>query len=80
MPWCEDCDRFYAQPTLTSDGHCPQGHLVADPGAPVGFRQSDAPPRVEEPEPKVPWHFWLLLVGVIGYLLWRFIQLLGWIF
>lgn len=78
MPWCEDCDRFYTPSTLSAEGDCPEGHHVADPGSTL--RQSDAPAREEEPDPKVPWHFWVLLVSVVIYLGWRAIQGLQWLF
>jgi hypothetical protein len=71
MPWCEDCDRFYTPSTLTTEGDCPEGHHVADPDDAAHLVQSTAEPREEEPEPKVPWHFWLLLVSVVVYLGWR---------
>jgi hypothetical protein len=80
MPWCDECDRFYTPSTLTPGGDCPQGHHVADPGERPGFVQSSAPGREEEPEPKVPWHFWLLLAAVVVYLGWRLIQGLQWLF
>jgi len=71
MPWCEVCDRFYTPSTLTTEGDCPEGHHVADPEDAAHLVQSTAEPREEEPEPKVPWHFWLLLVSVVVYLGWR---------
>ena len=80
MPWCESCDRFYTPSTLTPEGDCPQGHHVADPEDAPKLVQSTAPGREEEPAPKVPWHFWVLLIAVVVYLGWRFIQLLGWLF
>ena len=48
MPWCDDCAKFWNPNSLPPDGTCPTcGRLIADP--PAG--------------PKVPWHFWLLLLG-----------------
>ena len=29
---------------------------------------------------RVPWHFWLLAIGVLVYLGWRLVQLIMWIF
>lgn len=80
MPWCEQCDRFYTPSTLSTDGDCPAGHHVAEPGDAPGLVQSTADPREEEPEPKIPWHFWVLLVSVVVYLGWRAIQGIGWLF
>ena len=78
MPWCEQCDRFYTPSTLSSAGDCPEGHHVADPGD-VPLVQSTAEPREEEPAPKVPWHFWLLLASVVIYLGWRAFQGIEWL-
>jgi hypothetical protein len=80
VPWCESCDRFYTPSTLTAGGDCPEGHHVADPDDAPRLLQSEAPPREEEPEPKVPWHFWLLLVAVVVYLGWRLVQGIEWLF
>jgi hypothetical protein len=52
---------------LDQDGDCPEGHHVADP---------DAQPE----QPKVPWHFWLLLITLVIYLGWRLVQGVVWIF
>lgn len=65
MPFCTGCDRFYNPNTLDGAGDCPEGHHVADPAAAV------------EP-PTVPWHFKVMLVLLVAYLGWRFIQVLGW--
>ena len=64
MPFCADCDRFYNPNTLSHAGDCPDGHHVADPAA-------------EEPVPPLPWHFKLMLVLLVAYLGWRFVQLVG---
>jgi hypothetical protein len=66
MPWCEGCDRFYNPNTLTESGQCPEGHHVADP--------------VGEDDPKIPWHFWLLVIGLVLYLGYRAFQGLEWLF
>ena len=66
MPWCEDCSRFYNPNTLSEEGNCPEGHHVADP---VG----------EEKDPKIPWHFWLLVIALALYLGWRLIQGIQWL-
>lgn len=62
MPYCDACERFYNPNTLDDRGDCPDGHHVADPAAP-------------EPVPPVPWHFKLMLVVLLLYLGWRFVQL-----
>lgn len=79
MPFCETCDRFYTPSTLTPEGDCPEGHHVADPQDAEQFIQSAAPPREDEKEPKVPWHFWILLIAVIIYLGYRAYQGIIWL-
>ena len=79
MPFCEPCNRFYTPSTLTAEGDCPEGHHVADPEDAPKLVQSSAAPREEEKEPKVPWHFWLLLIAVVLYLGWRSIQGIQWL-
>ncbi len=74
MPWCETCSRFLNPNTLEPDGSCPTcGRVVAEPPA-VGDDGT-----VVEDRPKAPWHFKLLLVFVVIYLGWRFIQIGGWL-
>jgi hypothetical protein len=64
MPWCEPCGRFFNPNTLHEDGTCPAcGAELAKPKAP----------------PKVPWHFWLLVLGVVVYLGWRTVQGVMWV-
>lgn len=79
MPWCEACDRFYTPSTLSTAGDCPEGHHVAEPDAPSTLPQSTAEPREEEPDPKVPWHFWVLLVSAVVYLGWRAVEGIIWL-
>jgi hypothetical protein len=70
VPWCEPCGRFYNPNTLSSDGTCPADHPVSDP--------HDNAKNDEQPA-RVPWHFWLLLVALLGYLGWRLVQGVGWL-
>lgn len=79
MPFCEACDRFYTPSTLSPEGDCPEGHHVADPQHVGEFIQSSAPPREDEKDPKVPWHFWILLIAVIIYLGYRAFQGIEWL-
>jgi hypothetical protein len=68
MPWCETCSRFLNPNTLEPDGTCRDcGRQVAEPG------DTGSPPE------KAPWHFKLLLVAVVLYLGWRFVQMIGWV-
>ena len=33
-----------------------------------------------EPDPKIPWHFWVLVIALVVYLGWRLIQGIEWLF
>ena len=64
VPWCDDCSRFLTPTSLATDGSCPTcGRAIA----------------TAEAEPKAPWHFKLLVLAVVVYLTWRFIQVVGWV-
>lgn len=66
MPWCETCDRFYNNSHVAPDGTCLTcGRFIADDDAPE--------------ETKVPWHFWLLVVGLVLYLGWRLVDFVMWL-
>ena len=68
MPWCETCDRYYNPSSIAPDGTCTKcGSFIAD---------TDAD---EDDGGKIPWHFWVLVVALVIYLGWRFIQLIGWL-
>jgi hypothetical protein len=74
MPWCDDCDRFYSPNTVNADGTCPTcGRALAKPGP------ADRALDEDQPEPKVPWHFWLLLATAAIYLGWRALQGVSWV-
>ncbi|HCK74501.1 MAG: hypothetical protein CL428_12690 [Acidimicrobiaceae bacterium] len=63
MIWCSDCERDFDVGLLIEDGSCPAcGVWLADP--PKGG--------------SVPWHFWVVLTGAVGYLGWRAIQGIIW--
>ncbi len=82
MPWCETCSRFFTPNALRADGTCPAcGRTVADPAADLPEHDGPVPPAGEEPEehPRVPWHFWVLLVAAALYLGWRAIEGVGWL-
>jgi len=68
MPWCEDCSKYWAPSTMTTDGRCP-----------TCGRELEAPQQRddegEDGDEKAPWHFKLLIVALVVYLVWRFYQL-----
>jgi hypothetical protein len=71
MPWCEDCEKYWAPSAMTPEGTCPTcgaeldapDHTHAD-GAEDGETGGD----VDE---KAPWHFKLLVVLLVVYLVYR---------
>ena len=64
MPWCHPCERYYNPTSLTPEGRCPKcGETVVD----------------KQPIPRVPWHFWIIVVAAGAYLGWRAIQAIGWL-
>ncbi len=73
MPWCERCDRFLNPNTVSPDGTCPSCGRSVDPGQ----LATELEPEAEE-EFKAPWHFWVMVVGVVVYLGWRLVEGLSW--
>jgi hypothetical protein len=68
MPWCETCSRFLNPNTLEADGTCPTcRRVVAEPA--VAAAEAE----------KVPWHFKLLVAATVIYLVWRAVQMIGWV-
>jgi hypothetical protein len=67
MPWCEECQKYWTPTAMRPDGRCPQcGHDVA------AVTEETERKVAEE---KAPWHFKLLVVALVVYLTWRFIQI-----
>jgi hypothetical protein len=68
MPWCEECAKYMAPSAMRPDGTCPTcGNDVETPTLKAQ--------EVAEDE-RAPWHFKLLVVMTVVYLVWRFYQLL----
>ena len=75
MPWCDPCSQYHA-PTALHDGkRCPDCGEQAD---------TEGPHAIEEEERTVgqsaPWHFWVVVVLLIAYILWRIVDLIRDIF
>lgn len=62
MPWCDDCEKYWAPSAMTPEGTCPT--CGADLEAP-DHQHADG-----EGE-KAPWHFKLLVVALVVYLAYR---------
>jgi len=68
MPWCEDCSRYWAPSAMTPEGNCPTcGRSLEAPDQETGEDQ--------DTHTGTPWHFKLLIVAAVAYLVWRFYQL-----
>jgi len=67
VPWCEDCDRYWSQPTLRDGKSCPTCSRLLVAERPV----------VEAP--KAPWHFRLLVGAGVVYLTFRAYQGVEWL-
>lgn len=78
MPWCERCDRFLSPNTVQADGTCPSCGRPVDPaaGAATGDEPDAGPDEGEDV--RVPWHFWVMVAGVVLYLGWRLIEGVLW--
>ncbi len=78
MPWCADCDRYLAPPTVRRDGTCPTcGHTVD-----VAERSSAPAHHGRETKdalPQMPWHFKALCCAFAVYLGYRFMQMGEWL-
>jgi len=82
MPWCEDCAKYWAPSAMRDDGTCPTcGRSLEAPMRVVTAENLDLKKLAsgnadDDDDAKAPWHFKLLLVLLVIYLTWRFIQLL----
>ena len=67
MPWCETCAKYRTPSSMNEDGTCPAcGNLVEEPPGP-----SD-----DDQDLRAPWHFKLMVVALVVYLVWRFSDML----
>ena len=64
MPWCDDCEKYWAPSAMTPEGTCPTcGADLETPAAPASEDE------------KAPWHFKLLVVALVVYLGYRFFEM-----
>jgi hypothetical protein len=67
MPWCDECAKYLAPSAMRPDGTCPRcGHDVE-----TAAREA----QEAAAEERAPWHFKLLVVMTVVYLVWRFVQI-----
>ena len=66
MPWCDDCEKYWAPSAMTPEGACPTC------GADLEAAERPRPTATDE---KAPWHFKLLVVALVVYLGYRFFEM-----
>ncbi len=65
MPFCEDCAKFWSPNSMPPTGECPTcGAQIASPQEVVDANAYRA-----------PWHFKLMIVALVVYLVWRFYEI-----
>ena len=64
VAWCDTCQRDLRDDELNAGSTCPTC------GGSIALAQ--APPRI-------PWHFWVLVVAATIYLAWRGIEGVAWL-
>jgi hypothetical protein len=75
VPWCERCDRFLNPNTVQADGTCPS---CGRPVEPVDDHAAADGTEGSDEEVRAPWHFWVMVAGVVAYLGWRLVQFVLW--
>ncbi|MGA9275619.1 hypothetical protein [Ilumatobacter sp.] len=75
MPWCEECAKYYTPNSVNTDGSCPQCGEVLQLGENAEHTH-DADDQ-ETNDESAPWHFKLMVVALVVYLGWRFVQLVS---
>jgi hypothetical protein len=68
MPWCEDCSKYWAPSAMTPEGRCPTCDRDLEATEPEPEGESKARDRA-------PWHFKLMIVALVVYLVWRFYEI-----
>jgi hypothetical protein len=78
---CPTCGRVLSAAAAVSN-------VVNQPDATMPYRPEDRAPYdaktinvrdLAGEEGRAPWHFKLLVLAVVGYLLWRVVQLVAWV-
>jgi hypothetical protein len=69
MPWCDDCEKYWAPSAMTPEGTCPTCGASLD--APDHPDHADGEGGDSASDEKAPWHFKLLVVLLVVYLVYR---------
>ncbi len=83
MPFCEDCAKYWTPSAMGADGSCPScGRRLEEPTISATSRRVTADDLDLKAlaggsgeNPTAPWHFKLLVAGVVLYLGWRIVDL-----
>jgi hypothetical protein len=89
MPFCEQCSRYWAPSAMTASGACPTCGRILDTPTPAAVagpvaKNPVSPSNIDirrlaagerEESVSAPWHFKLLVVGLVVYLGWRIVDL-----
>lgn len=82
MPFCEDCARYWTPTAMSVDGQCPQCGRVLESTTRAPSASSTKKLDLKslassggEEDVSAPWHFKLLVLGLILYLGWRVVDL-----
>lgn len=68
MPWCESCEHYWAPSAMTPEGECPDCGADLETPEPVA---PDGADDVDDVDERTPWHFKLLIVMLVVYLVYR---------
>jgi hypothetical protein len=68
MPWCDHCSKYWAPSAMRPDGTCPRCGADLDPPDPPGSNAAGS----GDAEEKAPWHFKVMVVALVVYLVYRF--------
>ncbi len=72
MPWCDACSEYRSPNSLGGDGTCATcGTFVA--------AHEDVAVEARAVGESAPWHFWIVVVALAAYLLWRLIDGIAWL-
>ncbi len=75
MPWCDSCSAYHA-PTALDGGSCPTCGGVVTDNTSHAHASDEVEARVGD---SAPWHFWIVVVALAGYLLWRLVDGVLWL-
>ncbi|WP_116998562.1 hypothetical protein [Desertimonas flava] len=71
MPYCDDCDKYWTPNSMNEDGTCPRcGADLEAHTAPVTTAEG-----ATDDDEGVPWHFKLMIVALVVYLGYRFVEI-----